>query len=314
MGLSCPPLLMMAAWAEEVQLAGVRLGKPVSAVIEIYGQPHLIIGRDLAGAGGGAAPGAPAEGMPGMMMGPGMMGMGPGMMGAGPEMGGPMMGPMGPPGMMGGPGAGPGPGGYGMLGEEGKVQELQGGIIAAPPPMVPAPEMGITPSEVMGPMGPGGPPPMMGGGMPPEAMGPGMMGMPPGMAPGLGAGAAAGAAVPTDALGQALTFGRQQSRATSALRSLLQRTPETAKYYRQLKMLVVQALEREKVPWEVIKKIIANMKWIGRQYPLSRWNELREPTRPAVPPYIIARYHITNNVAFGLADIKVRQICIVLKE
>lgn len=437
------------ALGEEVQLAGIRLGKPASTIIEVYGQPHLIIGQDLAGA---VAPAAPATGgVPGMMMGP----MGPGMGGEGPGPG--MMrapeatGPVGAgavgvptavgvpfefwyprlftyddidffagdqlwvyfwpplergykrrrviidfgidpdgmvkliavtglswpwartalgepgksiqlsdsfrevlerygfpdelralppdewvvaatlvggavgagmaaapaaggmPGMMMGP-TGPGmgvPGGYGMLGEERRVQELQGGIVAAPPPMVPAPGMAVTPSEVvgpaMGPMGPGMP------GMPPEAMGVGPPGTMAGMPP-EGAAAPTVPPAPTDPVGQALSFGRQQSRATSAFRSLLQRTPRTARYYRQLEQLVIKALEREKIPWEVVRKIIASMDWIGRQLPLTRWGELREPAKPAVPPYIIARYHITSNVAFGLTDMKVRQICIVLKE
>ncbi|HIE09349.1 MAG TPA: hypothetical protein EYP65_05815 [Armatimonadetes bacterium] len=466
-GLIC--LLGVVASAEEVQLAGIRLGKPASTIIDIYGQPHLIITQDLAGAAPATAPAptAPAPGAPGMM-GPGMMGAGPGMMGPmGPSapgamgpaaegMGAPATAPTvgagapfefwyprfftyddldfsagdqlwvyfwpprergykrtrviidfgidpdgiikliavtglswpwartalgepgksiqlgdsfrdvlerygfpdelralppdewvvaatlvggggapapapaagapggmgGPPGAMGpgmagptGPGGAmpPGPSGYGMLGEEGRVQELQGGIVAAPPPMVPTPEMGVTPSEVVGPMGPGGPPSGMMG-MPPEAMGMPPGAAPPGMAPPETAPTAVAPPAPTDPLGQALTFGRQQSRATSALRTLLRQTPRTAKYYRQLEQLVIKALERERIPWAIIRKIIASMLWIGRQYPLSRWNELREPVKPAVPPYLIARYHITNNIAFGLADMKVRQICIVLKD
>ncbi|MCC6446629.1 MAG: hypothetical protein IT210_24645 [Armatimonadetes bacterium] len=164
----------------ERSLAGIRVGRKYTTILQKYGNPTRI----EVGAGGGGTtttlPGGAGGGMmggrPGGMMGgggPGMMGGGgPGMMGAGGRPGG-MMGGAGGPGMMGGAG-GPGMmggGGPGMMG--GRPSGMMGGA-GGPGMMGGAGGPGMMGGGGPGMMGGAGGPGMMGG-----AGGPGMMGRGP---------------------------------------------------------------------------------------------------------------------------------------
>lgn len=157
-------VLSVPAMAEEIQLAGIRLGQHAINLLDVWGQPDgIVVGEGAEQVTAAQAPGA-AAGAP-MMAQPGA---GPGMGMGGPGMGGPMMGPgMGGP-MMGGQGMG-GPGGP-MMGLPGGGGPMMGQGMGGPGMMGPG----------MGPGAMGGPPGAMGG--------PGMMG------PGAGAAGAAGAA------------------------------------------------------------------------------------------------------------------------
>ncbi len=157
--------------ADEVQLAGMRLGQHAINLLDVWGQPDGIVTGEgsenpapTAAQAPGAAGASPMMSQPGMGM-PGMGGMGPGGMG-GPGMGMPGGGATGPMSGMGGPGMGmPGSGmGTGSMGPMGGPM---GGMSG-------------------GPGGPGGP------------MGPGMGG--PGMGGAGGAGAAAATPFPIWAL------------------------------------------------------------------------------------------------------------------
>lgn len=118
--------LTTLASANEIQLAGIRLGQHALHLLKVYGQPDGIVeGGGAAGAAvaAGGTTGAPGGG-PGM--GAGGPGGGPGMPGAGPGGGGPGMG-----GGM-GPGAGAGPG-AGMGAAGGMAGPQAGGMGGAVP-------------------------------------------------------------------------------------------------------------------------------------------------------------------------------------